>query len=210
MMRLIWLAFLFCSVSFAQTPDADQLFHDAIAAQQRGDDATAIAKYRELIQLTPDVVEVRANLGAALAHAGRYDEAIEQYQTALAKLPSNAGLRLNLALAYYKKGDFALAAGKLDALHQADPADARVATLLGDCYSRLGRDKDAIAVLKPAEAAHPDDLNVAWSMGSALIRSGQPIEGSKRVVTVAEQGHSAEANQLAAETYLALSEFERA
>ena len=153
---------------------------------------------------------MRANLGAALAHAGRYDEAIEQYRAALAKLPDNAGLRLNLALAYYKKGDLAQAAEELDTLRKADAGDVRVATLLGDCYSRLGRDQDAIAVLTPAEAAHPDDLNVAWALGSALIHAGQRAEGLKRVVMVAEQGHSAEANLLAAETYLALSEFERA
>jgi tetratricopeptide (TPR) repeat protein len=209
-MRSVWLWIALPALVLAQAPDAEQLFHQAIAAQQRGDDATAIAKYRELVQLRPEVVEVRANLGAALAHAGRYDEAIEQYQVALAKLPDNAGLRLNLALAYYKKGDIPHAAEKLDPLHQADPADVRIATLLGDCYSRLGRDQDAIRVLSPAETAHPNDLNVAWALGSVLIHAGRPMEGVKRVVLVAEQGHSAEADLLAAETYLALSEFERA
>ena len=203
-------ALVVCSVTLAQAPSAEQLFRDAIAAQQRGDDSAAIAKYQELLKLRPDVVEVRANLGAALAHAGRYEEAIEQYRAALAKLPDNKGLRLNLSLAYYKKGDLTQAAEKLDALHQTDPSDVRVATLLGDCYSRLGRDQDAIAALTPAESAHPDDLNVAWALGSALIHSGKPADGLKRVVMVAEKGNSAEANFLAADTYLALAEFERA
>jgi tetratricopeptide (TPR) repeat protein len=85
-----------------------------------------------------------------------------------------------------------------------------VATLLGDCYSRMGRDQDAIAALTPAEAAHPDDLNVAWALGSALIHAGRRAEGLERVIKVAERGHSAEANFLAAETFLAMSEFERA
>jgi tetratricopeptide (TPR) repeat protein len=209
-MRFLCLPIVICSVMLAQEPSPEQLFRDAMAAQQRGDDETAIAKYRELIRLRPDVVEVRANLGAALAHAGRYDEAIEQYQTALAKLPDNSALRLNLALAYYKKGDLAQAAEKFESLHKSEPGDVRIATLLGDCYSRLNRDPDAIAVLTPVEALHPDDLNVAWALGSALIRAGRPAEGLKRVITVAERGNSAEANLLAAETYLALSEFERA
>jgi tetratricopeptide (TPR) repeat protein len=209
-MRFLWLAIVVYSVMLAQAPGAEQIFRDAIAAQQRGDDATAIAKYQELIKLRPEVVEVRANLGAALAHAGRYDEAIEQYRVALAKLPDNKGLRLNLALAYYKKGDLKAASEKLDPLRQADPGDVRVATLLGDCYSRMGRDQDAIAVLTPAEAAHPDDLNVAWALGSALIHAGRSADGVERVVMVAGKGHSAEANFLAADTYLALSEFERA
>src|ERR1700681_885839 len=209
-MRLPLLAILVCSVTLAQAPNAEEIFREAIAAQQRGDDQTAIAKYRELVRLSPEVVEVRANLGAALAHAGRYDEAIEQYQAALQKLPDNAALRLNLALAYYKKGDLKQAAEKLDSLRQSEPGDVRIATLLGDCYSRLGRDSDAVAVLTPVETLHPDDLNIAWALGAALIRTSHPAEGLKRVIVVAERGNSADANLLAAETYLALSEFERA
>jgi tetratricopeptide (TPR) repeat protein len=209
-MRFPGLAILICSIAFAQAPSAEQIFREAVAAQQRGDDSTAIAKYQALIKLRPEVVEVHANLGAALAHAGRYDEAIEQYRAALAKLPDNSALRLNLALAYYKKGDLTQAAEKFDSLHKAEPGDVRVATLLGDCYSRMGRDQDAIAALTPAEVAHPDDLNVAWALGSALIRVGRSAEGLPRVVMVAEKGHTAEANFLAAQTYLAMSEFERA
>src|SRR5260370_15257766 len=209
-MRLVWVPIMVCSLILAQEASPEQIFRDAIAAQQRGDDETAIAKYRALIQLRPEVVEVRANLGAALAHAGRYDEAIEHYTAALAKLPDNTALRLNVVLTYYKKGDLAQAAEKLDSLHKSEPGDIRIATLLGDCYSRTGRDADAIAVLTPVEALHPDDLNVAWSLGSALIPTGHPAEGLKRVILVAERGNSAEANLLASETYLALSEFERA
>src|SRR5260370_11080017 len=115
-MRLVWVPIMACSIILAQEASPEQIFRDAMAAQQRGDDETAIAKYRELIRLSPEVVEARANLGAALAHAGRYEEAIEQYRNALSKLPDNTGLRLNLALAYYKKGDFAQAAETLDSL----------------------------------------------------------------------------------------------
>ncbi len=209
-MRLVWFLIVMCSVILAQPPNPEQIFHDAVAAQQRGDFKTAITNYQELLRIRPDVVEAHANLGAALAHEGRYDEAIAQYQAALAKLPDNAGLNLNLALAFYKKGDIKQAAEKFESLHKAQPGEVRVTTLLADCYSRLGRDGEAVTLLTPVEAAHPDDLNVAWSLGSALIRSGQQVEGLKRIVMVAEKGNSAEANLLAAQTYLALSEFERA
>lgn len=209
-MRFFGILLLFCSASLAQAPSPEQIFREAVAAQQHGDDRTAIAKYQALIKLRPEVIEVRANLGATLSHAGRYDEAIEQYNAALSKLPDNRALRLNLALAYYKKGDLAEASRKFELLRQADPSDARIATLLGDCYSRLGRDQDAIAILLPAETAHPDDLNVAWALGSVMIHAGRTKDGLQRVTKVAEQGHSVEANFLAAQTYLALSEFERA
>src|ERR1700688_4871784 len=88
----------------AQSSSPEQLFRDAVAAQQHGDDAQAVRKYQELLKAYPDAMEARANLGAALAKLGRYDEAIEQYRAALAKKKDNSALRFNLALAYYKKG----------------------------------------------------------------------------------------------------------
>ncbi|MGA2326033.1 MAG: tetratricopeptide repeat protein [Bryobacteraceae bacterium] len=193
-----------------QVSSPEQLFSEAVAAQQRGDDALAVRKYGELLKLRPDVLEARANLGAALARLGRYDEAIEQYRAALAESQGNAALRLNLALAYYKKGDLPGAVKELSPLHDAQPGDVRIATLLGDCYARLGQDDRVIALLTPVEAAHPEDLGVAWVLGSALIRAGRAPDGLKRVEMVARRGHSPEACLLAGQTLLKMSEFERA
>jgi tetratricopeptide (TPR) repeat protein len=204
--------FAFCVVActaLAQAPDPEQLFHDAVTAQQRGDDETAIRKYRQLLKIRPDVVEVRANLGAALAKEGRYDEAIQEYRAALAKNGANATLRFNLALAYYKKGALSDAAKELE-LVRSEPVDPRVGTLLGDCYARLGQDGKAITLLSPVAATHPDDLGVAWILGSAMIRAGQTREGLALVERVARNGNSAEAYLLAGQTLLKMSEFERA
>src|ERR1017187_10020355 len=207
-MRLV--AFLIAAgVACAQSSNPGQLFHDAVAAQQRGDDTLAVRKYRELLKSYPDSLEVRANLGAALAKLNRYDEAIEQYLAVLAK-KENAGLRFNLALAYYKKGALRDAARQLDTLWAAQPDDVRVATLLADCYTSLGQDENVIATLKPAEAAHPGDLSVAWLLGSALIRAGHRREGLDRVDRVAREGSRPEAYLLAGRTALKMNEFERA
>lgn len=196
-------------VACAQSSNPEQLFHDAVAAQQRGDDRLAVRKYQELLKSHPDSLEVRANLGAALAKLNRFDEAIEQYRAVLAK-KENAGLRLNLALAYYKKGAWRDAAQQLNTLWATRPDDARVATLLADCYTSLGQDENVIATLKPAEAAHPDDLSVAWLLGSALIRAGHRREGLDRVDRVAREGNRPEAYLLAGRTALKMNEFERA
>ena len=178
-MRIV--AFLIAAgLAGAQSSNPQQLFHEALAAQQRGDDALAVRKYQEILKSYPDSIEVRANLGAALAKLNRYDEAIEQYRAVLAK-KENAGFRFNLALAYYKKGAWRDAAQQLSSLGAAQPDDARVATLLADCYTNLGQDDNVIATLKPVEAAHRDDLSVAWLLGSALIRAGHPREGLDRV-----------------------------
>jgi tetratricopeptide (TPR) repeat protein len=209
-MRICAILLVLGSIAGAQPISPEQLFRDAVDAQRRGDDATAIRKYQELLKLTPDVMEVRANLGAALARAGRLDEAIVQYRAALAKSPQNSALHMNLALAYYKKRQCAQAIPELEPLHNGAPAEVRVATLLADCYSQTGRDDKAVAILKPIAASHPEDLGVAWLLGSALIRTGQRREGLALVDRVAKEGNSAEAYLLAGQTTLKLNEFERA
>ena len=207
-MRILAVLLMATGALWAQSSSPEQLFREAVAAQQHGDDALAVQKYRELLKRYPDAVEARANLGAALVKLERFDEAIEQYRAALAK-SENSALRLNLALAYYKKGALREAAEQLTAMRAA-PGDARVATLLGDCYTRLGQDDRAVAVLTPVAAAHPGDLAVAWLLGSALIRTGHRREGLKLVDQVARQGNSAEAYLLAGQTSLKLNEFENA
>ena len=196
-------------VACAQSSNPGQLFREAVAAQQHGNNAEAVRKYRELLKNYPDAVEVRANLGAALAAMGHYDEAIEQYRAVLAK-KDNAGLRLNLGLAYYKKSAWREAAHEFQTLWDAQPGDARVATLLAECDTHIGQDEKAITLLKPIAAAHPDDLAVAWLLGSALIRAGRNREGLDLVDLVAREGNRPEAFLLAGQTALKMNEFERA
>jgi tetratricopeptide (TPR) repeat protein len=198
------------SATSAQAPDAQQLFQEAFAAQQRGDATLAVSKYENLLRLYPDMVAARANLGVVLVSLGRFDEAIVQYRAALRQAPGNRDLRLNLALAYYKKGDFAAAAEEFSPVHEQEPGDVRIATLLGDCYVRLGRYAQIISLVTPLEGAHPDDLALAWLLGYALIRTGRTQEGLKRVEKVLQRGQSAEAFMLAAEGHLKLEDFKEA
>jgi len=207
----IWATVLVSScLAFAQTGGPEQLFREAVAAQQRGDDATAIRKYEELLRIRPEVMEARANLGATLVRQGRFDEAIEQYRAALVRDEKNFALRLNLSLAYYKKSAFADAAKQLETLHAAEPENLRVVTLLGDCYAQQGQDEKVVAILRPVATAHPDDLGMAWLLGGALIRIGDRREGLEHVERVAKAGNNAEAYLLSGQTALKMNEFERA
>ena len=89
--------------SSAQRLNPDQLLNSAIDAQQRGDYQTAIREYRKLLELRPNMVEAKVNLGAALVHVGDFDSAIAMYRSALPSIPQKSAVLLNLALAYYKR-----------------------------------------------------------------------------------------------------------
>src|SRR5438445_603175 len=178
---------LCASLAGAQETSPEDLFNHAHQAQQSGKNELAVQKYKELIQIHPEVVAAHANLWVWLVSLGRDDEAIAEYHVALTEAPSSPPLVLDLALAYYKKGDFAAAASHLAALHKENPSDVRIATLLGKCETQLGLIGQALAVLEPLEKSNGDNLDLEWALGTAMLRAGENLEGVKRIQKVADQ-----------------------
>jgi tetratricopeptide (TPR) repeat protein len=191
----------------AQEISPEKLFHEAQEAQKRGDKDLAVKKYQELIEQHPEVVAAHANLGVLFANLGRYNEAIREYQVALAEAPDSPPLRLDLGLAYYKKADFPGAAAQFAALHKEQPTDLRIATLLGSCEIELGLAGQALAILLPLEKENSDNLDLEWAVGNAYLRAGEGTEALRRIQKVADQKHSPEAYQLAANVSLRLTFF---
>jgi tetratricopeptide (TPR) repeat protein len=192
------------SAQSARSPQ--ELLKEAISLHQAGKLDQAIEDYRQVLQQYPDMAEVRSDLGAALAGAGRYEEAIGEYQRALAVKPFPQ-VRLNLALAYYKSGQLTEAARELERVHRELPSEPRPAMLLADCYLRLGENKKVIELLKPLEQANRDDLAVVYMLGTALVRDGQTGLGQTLVDRILKNGDSAEARLLLGTTKLGASDF---
>src|ERR1035437_7847706 len=178
------------------TQSAETLFKEADAAYEGGDFEQAIRLYEKFLKLQPDSIGVRANLGAALAHAGRYDDAVFQYKEALKRDPENPGVLLNLALAWYKQAAFDKSATEFEHLRGKDPGNRKSLYLLADCYLRLGRNHDAIALLHPVYAAGPEDRAVEFALGMALLRDGQIQKAESLIDRVLKTGSSAEMDLL--------------
>ena len=197
-------------VAMAQTLNPDQLFRDAVDAQQRGDFETAVRDYREVLKVRPDTVEARINLGAALAHEGQFDAAIAEYRTALRGLSDKTAVLIDLGLAYYKKGDWENARDQFQLVHRAQPKNARIAILLGDTYLRLKDAAGAVTLLTPLESENSENMDLEYVLGSALIQTGQRREGVSRLERSAAAGNSADAYMLAGSTLLQINEFAEA
>ena len=194
----------------AQDVSPDQLFERAIEEQQHGDFSSAIRDYRKVLELRPNEVQAKVNLGAALAHTGQFDEAIATYRSALPLLKDKNPILLNLALAYYKKGDFENARQQFEVLHDARPDDVRVIILLADCDLRLEQAPAALRLLEPVQEKYSQNMDFEYVLGSALIQSGRKREGFPHIEKVAHAGPSPDAYLLAGATLLDLNEFELA
>jgi tetratricopeptide (TPR) repeat protein len=209
-MRLMLVLVLFATLSAPQQQDPDQLLGEAIQAQQSGNYQQAITEYRKYLQLRPDNVEAKVNLGAALAHVGRLDEAISIYRAVLPSLRNKNRVLLDLGLAYYKKGDLANAREQFAALHQASPENVQGVILLADTETKLGDAESAMQMLEPLEEANSRNPDFEYELGLAMIKSGHRREGVTRLEKDGELGRSGDAYMLAGATLLDLNDYEPA
>jgi tetratricopeptide (TPR) repeat protein len=175
----------------SQSQSPESLFKQAVMAQERGDDASAVNYYQELLRLRPDAIAVRVNLGVTLAHEKKYEEAIEQYRLVLTHDPANRIARLNLAVAYREAGNAAQATVELERMHQTNPTDDEVSMMLVDTYSQSGRYAEAISVLLNLEASHPEDPEIQEALGNALVHQGRLEEGAERLERSAQKNANA-------------------
>jgi len=190
----------------AQTqPDPRTLLKEAEALHRAGKLDEAIKDYRAFLAQYPNVAPVRSDLGAALAAAGRYEEAIVEYQRAL-QLQPLPQIRLNLALAYYKANKLSLAVEELKKVREGMPNDLRVVMLLADCDLLLGENQKVIALLDPLEASHGDDLAITYLLGTALVRDRQVARGQVIIEKILKNGDSAEARLLLGTTKLLMND----
>ena len=78
-----------------------------MALVARGQARPAIAHLFRAVELQPEFVQARNNLGILLARSGRLDEAIEQFRQALEIEPGSAEVRRNLDIAGRRPADAA-------------------------------------------------------------------------------------------------------
>lgn len=156
----------------------------------------AIEDYKAYLEVHPEAFEARSNLGAALAHLGRFEQAISEYRRALAIHPENAGVIMNLGLAYYKMGRFADAVEQWSAAHTMQPDNRQITMLLADAASHLGDNARVIALLGPADQIDPQDLGAAYLLGTALIADHKPLDAQALVERILKTGDSAQARIL--------------
>jgi tetratricopeptide (TPR) repeat protein len=165
-------------------------------SQTNPSDLAAVESYRAELKVHPDDVAAHVNLGVALAHLGRYDEAIAEYEAAEKLLPGDPRIVLNEGLAYEKSGRIREAAERFDGVHKSHPDDNKVTLLLADCYLQMGEDRQVIELLQPVQAQNATDLGFAYMLGTALIRQQRIQEGEVFLDRILRNGDTAEARFL--------------
>lgn len=169
-----------------------------------------IDRLSQYLEAQPDAWHIRYNLGVALMHAGRADEAIQAFLQVLAQAPKHMESLINLGGIYLSRGqaDEALKAfTKALSVHDFPLVRANLAV----AYMQLGHLDEAEIQLRHAlEGGQP--MPDAWAnLGSLLLQKGslaESVEASLKALEIRPDFAIAHNNLAAA--YLDLDQKEKA
>lgn len=181
--------------------------------RETGDSSRAIAYYTELLEMCPDYVEGRVELGFTLGGLARYPEALEQFDRALAFAPQDSAARGARAAMMICIRHFADAIPVCEDLVRDEPDDAVVWGWLGRARAEVDEWEAAVFAYETAQGLRSDVLVAAEYAGvqtelnrfadaEAVLRKAMTAHGPEPALDVqlalvfAEQRRFGEAERL--------------
>ncbi len=182
----------------AASPEVVRHVQAALAAKQAGQMPTAIAEFKTVTELAPDLPAGFVNLGAAYIENHDYASAVAPLKHALEMKPDLAGAKQMLGFALLAQG---YASEAIPYLEQAQATD-----MLGIAQLKVGHFAEAVADLNAALTKHPNDPDLLYYLGRA---SGLL---AKEAMDTLESAYpeSARAKQALGENYAALKQMPQA
>lgn len=117
----------------------------------------AIWAYQKLIEILPNSLQARFNLGEMYLLAKKYSQAEQIFRELLPHDPRNLALALRLAEVLFAQGKYLQAADYYEAVLQRDRGFAPGYMRLADCHARLGNRAKARTVLQTFLGLNPPD-----------------------------------------------------
>jgi predicted Zn-dependent protease len=159
------------------TPEVQQLYAEAHAAQASGDTATAIAKYRRMLQLAPHLAPAYNNLGMLYFNTHDYPEAAHTLARGLALDAQMPSAQAMLGMSYLEMGEAEKAEAPLEAALRAKPGDDLVQMALARDQLRLGQNEKAAATLRAYLDRHPKDEQAWYLLGKTYLQLSETALG---------------------------------
>ncbi len=174
--------------------DVDKAMHDAVAFDESGRTAEAIALYLEVLKRRPDMMAAARHLAFDYWRTGNTERAVETLRAALNAGPT-PGAQIQLGTYLTEVGRPAEA---LDLLERAAAADPTLDALnaLGIAYARSGRPADGLATFRRSLAIDPENPMTHENIGAIHLDAGrladarQEFERAVRANPDSAQGHA--------------------
>jgi tetratricopeptide (TPR) repeat protein len=129
--------------------------------------------WADAVAKSPNLIRAHTNLGVALEHAGRHEEALASYDRALALDPDSAELHYDRVFSLRALGREDEAEAELDRVLALEPQHAGANHLKGEAALRRGDLGTAIAHLEQALSVNPRVAASHHLLGIAYLARGE-------------------------------------
>lgn len=155
------------------TPQVQQLYAEANAAEQHEDVRTAIQKYRQILRLAPHLAAAYNNLGMLYFNEQDYDRAVEVLKRGLELDPRMPSAAAMLGMSYYSLGDEDKAEPYLEKALKTNPADDQAEMVLAHVLLNERKLEEAVAHLRSVAASAPKNQEAWYLLGKTYMQLSQ-------------------------------------
>jgi len=155
------------------TPEVEQLYAQAKAAQQRNDNATAIEKYKAMIKLAPHLAAAYNNLGMLYFNEHDFSNAADTLERGLKLHQNMPTASAMLGMSYYEMGMNDKAEPFIRAAVKANPTDNHAEMMLANLLIRQRKYNEAAQTLNHYLARNPKDQDAWYSLGKTYLQMSQ-------------------------------------
>lgn len=159
------------------TPEVQQLYAQAQAAQKRGDDAAAIRDYRSMIRLAPHLAAAYNNLGVLYFNQHDFVHAADTLAKGLKLNPDMPTASAMLGMSYFETGEIDKAEPLLETALQANANDQLVQMALAKVLIRRRKYDEAVDILKRYTAQNPRDQDAWYLLGNTYLQLSEDSLG---------------------------------
>jgi tetratricopeptide (TPR) repeat protein len=176
---LLWLLAVSVSPALALqgndevTPEVQELYAKAKAAQKRGDNAEAIEKYLAMIKLAPHLAAAYNNLGMLYFDSHDYTRAAEVLQHGMELNPNMPSAAAMLGMSYFQLGRNDRAQPLLETALRANPKDDQVAMVLIHILINERKLPEASSRLNDYLARNPKSQEAWYLLGKTYLQMSE-------------------------------------
>lgn len=162
---------------------------EAKALLHRGEYLDAATKFRETIRDYPDLIDIRLELGDALAGLGDMDGALEEYRRVIQRDPQVTLAHLKIAMLLMAKRHWKEAQAALNTALAQQPSWPQVHYALGLVRYSLGDTAGAIEAFRRVVELKPDSADAHYQLGLLLKLTKKTRDAAVEFATAAAAGH---------------------
>jgi tetratricopeptide (TPR) repeat protein len=159
------------------TPEVQRLYAQARAAQQQGDNPSAIEKYRAMIHVAPHLAAAYNNLGMLYFNEHDFSQAAQTLEKGLQLNPDMPGASAMLGTSYFEMGEAQKAEAPLDTALRANPNDNLAEMTLAKALIRLRKYDKAVDTLKHYTQRNARDQEAWYLLGKSYLQMSEDSLG---------------------------------